>query len=59
MDYSEFQNEAMNLSLSNEAQELIVEIGTNHADPIEAAVIGFSCGMLAVKRFIKGVTENE
>ena len=59
MDYSEFQNEAMNLSLSNEAQELVTEIGINHADPIEAAVIGFSWGMLAIKHYIEGVTNNE
>ncbi len=59
MDYSELQNEAMSLSLSNDAQELVVDIGTNAKDPVEAAILGFSCGMLAVKRYIEGVTENE
>lgn len=59
MDFSKLQKEAMNLSLSDEAQELVADIGTNVSDPVEAAVLGFSCGMLFVKHFIEGVTENE
>ena len=59
MDYSKLQDEAKELLLSDEAQELVSDISENFPDPTEAAIIGFSCGMLFVKHFVDGVITHE
>lgn len=59
MDYEKLYNEVMSVTLSDEAQELVFEIGMNHQDPVEAAILGFSCGMLAVRNYVKEAIEHE
>lgn len=59
MDYTELKSEALSVTLSEEAQELVFEIGMNHQDPVEAAILGFSCGMLAVRNYVKEAIEHE
>ena len=59
MDYTELKSEALSVTLSEEAQELVFEIGMNHQDPGEAAILGFSCGMLAVRNYVKEAIEHE
>lgn len=59
MDYEKLHNEAMGVTLSDQAQRIVVEIGTSTPDPTEAAILGFSCGMLAVKHFVKEAIEDE
>lgn len=59
MDYTELKSEALSVTLSEEAQELVFEIGMNHRDPVEAAILGFSCGMLAVRNYVKEAIEHE
>ena len=59
MDYTELKSEALSVTLSEEAQELVFEIGMNHQDPVEASILGFSCGMLAVRNYVKEAIEHE
>ena len=59
MEFNNLKDKALSLDLSEDALKLVTDIASFTHDPLEAAIIGLSCGMLATKEFIEEVIGNE
>lgn len=59
MDNKKLHDEAMETLLSDKAIDIISEIGAKHDDPNEAAIIGFSYGLLTVRDYIDTLFDNK
>lgn len=59
MDFEKLINESKQVIISDKYQDVIAEIAIETKDPLEAAILGFSYGMLSMKYFVGEAFEDE